>query len=99
LRISIDENTQAIVMKLEGRVAGPWAAEFERVWVETVPLLAKRNLILDLREVTYADAYGTRLLAEVYAHTRAKVLAGTVWTHSLAEQISRRDAQSEYQEP
>jgi len=94
LRISIDENVEALEMKLEGRVAGPWVAELNRVWVETAPRLASRKLILDLSSVTYADAGGTHVLGQIYAQTRAELLAGTVWTQSLAEQITRNGAQS-----
>jgi hypothetical protein len=94
LRISIEESVEALEMKLEGRIAGPWAAELGRVWVETAPRLASRKLVLDLSNVTYADAGGTELLGEIYAQTRAELLAGTVWTQSLAEQITRGDAQT-----
>jgi anti-anti-sigma regulatory factor len=94
LRISIDENVESLELKLEGRVAGPWAAELNRVWVETAPRLASRKLVLDLSSVTYADAGGTHVLGQIYAQTRAEVLARTVWTQSLAEQITRDGAQS-----
>ena len=98
LRISIEETVEALEMKLEGRVAGPWAAELGRVWVETAPRLATRKLILDLSNVTYADAGGTHLLGQIYSQTRAELLAGTLWAQSLAEQITRGDAQSGNQE-
>jgi hypothetical protein len=98
LRISIQETMEALEMKLEGRIAGPWAAELGRVWVETAPRLATRKLVLDLSSVTYADAGATQLLSEIYAQTRAELLAGTVWTQSLAEQITRGNAQSGIQE-
>jgi hypothetical protein len=94
LRISIEETTEALEMKLEGRIAGPWAAELGRVWVETAPRLATRKLILDLSSVTYADAGGTHLLGQIYSQTNAELLTGTLWTQSLAEQITRGDAQS-----
>ncbi len=95
LRISIEENAELLEIKLEGRVAGPWAQELGRVWVETAPRLATRKLVLDLSSVTYADSAGTHLLGQIYAQTHADLLAGTLWTQSLAEQISRRDAQTE----
>jgi anti-anti-sigma regulatory factor len=98
LRISIEENIEALEIKLEGRVAGPWAAELGRVWMETAPRLASRKLVLDLSNVTYADAVGTQALSEIYAQTRAEVLAGTVWTQSLAEQITRGYAPTNHQE-
>ena len=73
-------------------------AELGRVWVETAPRLATRKLILDLSSVTYADAGGTHLLGQIYSKTNAELLAGTLWTQSLAEQITRGDAQSGIQE-
>ena len=65
-------------MKLEGRVAGPWAAELGRVWVETAPRLAARKLVLDLSNVIYADSGGTHCLSEIYSQTNAELLAGHV---------------------
>jgi anti-anti-sigma regulatory factor len=98
LRISFEETVEALEMKLEGRIAGPWVAELGRVWVETAPRLATRKLILDLSGVTYADPGGTHVLGQIYAQTKPEILAGTLWAQSLAEQISRGDAQSESQE-
>jgi anti-anti-sigma regulatory factor len=98
LRISIQETVEEVELKLEGRIAGPWAAELGRVWVETAPRLASRKLVLDLSSVTYADAGGTQLLSEIYAQTCAELLAGTLWTQSLAEQITRGNAQTGNQE-
>jgi hypothetical protein len=60
--------------------------------------LADRKVVLDLRDVTYADAGATQLLSEIYAQTRAELLVGTVWTQSLAEQITRGAAQTPEQE-
>jgi anti-anti-sigma regulatory factor len=98
LRISIEETMEALAMKLEGRIVGPWAAELGRVWLETAPRLASRKLVLDLSSVTYADAGGQQALSEIYAETHAELLAGTLWTQSLAEQITRGNAQAENQE-
>jgi anti-anti-sigma regulatory factor len=92
LRISIVESEEAMGIRLEGRVAGPWAAELSRAWVETASRLASRKIFLDLRDVTYADADGTQVLREIYSQTHAKLLAGTPWTESLAEQITRGNA-------
>jgi hypothetical protein len=92
LRITIEEDENAMELKLEGRVAGPWAAELSRVWVEEAPRLASRKLLLNLSSVTYADADGTRTLREIYSLTHAEVVTGTPWTQFLAEQIARTGA-------
>ena len=98
LRISVQESGNETLIKLEGRIAGPWTAELSRVWSETAPHVADRKVVLDLCDVTYADPAATKLLSDMYAQTHAEVLAGTVWTQSLADYITRGDAQKQNQE-
>lgn len=98
LRISIQESGNETLIKLEGRIAGPWTAELGRVWQETAPRLADRKVVLDLSDVTYADSGATELLLDMYAQTHAEVLAGTVWTQSLADYITRGNGNKENQE-
>jgi anti-anti-sigma regulatory factor len=98
LRISIEERPRDTQIKLEGRVAGPWTAELSRVWVESAARFAGKGLVLDLRGVTYADASATQLLCEIYEQTHAELIAGTVWTRSLAEHIKRGESQAHSEE-
>ena len=85
-------------IKLEGRIAGPWTAELGRVWVETAPRIAGKRLVIDLREVTYADASATKLLKEICEQAHAQVIAGSVWTQSLAEYITKGETHAQSQE-
>ncbi len=87
LKITVKEDNATIGITLEGRVAGPWAAELDRVWVDAAPQLESRKLILDIRNVTYADAAGLATLRAIYAQTQARVAAGTPWTEYLAGEI------------
>ena len=93
LRITVEENSNAIVIKLEGRIAGPWATELGRLWEEKAPALAQKQMSLDLRETTYADAGGIKVLRAIYSQTEAAILAGTPWTEYLAEEVARKDFQ------
>lgn len=93
LRISIFEYEKSMGITLEGRVAGPWTAELSRVWVETAPQLRSRKLIIDLRNVTYADSAGIDALKNIYAQTHAKLLAASPWTEYLAREISKSRSQ------
>jgi anti-anti-sigma regulatory factor len=93
LRITIEEDQEAAVLKLEGRVAGPWVAELSRYWREMAPSLASRKLLLDLSNVTYTDEVGKRVLGAIYAQTAAELITSTPWTKFLAEQITRGGAQ------
>jgi hypothetical protein len=93
LRITIQETPEEIEMRLEGRVAGPWAAELGRVWVETAPLLAARKLTIDLHNVTYADASGKQVLKSIYSQTHASLVASTPWTQFLAAEVAANKAE------
>jgi hypothetical protein len=94
LRITVEENAQAMTIKLEGRVTGPWVAELDRLWEQASPMLASRQLSLDLRETTYADAGGIRALRAIYSQTQAEILTSTPWTQYLAEEV-KADSQKQ----
>jgi len=91
LRISVEEKSDAVVLKLEGRLAGPEVAELGRLWEEQAPAIARKKLSLDLRQTTYADAGGIRILKTIYSQTGAAILSGTPWTQYLAEEIASKN--------
>ncbi len=88
LRITIQETEGATIFKLEGRVAGPWAAELGRVWVDQAPRLTQRKLSIDISNVIFADADGARILREIYSQARPRIVATTPWTKYIAEQMA-----------
>src|SRR5579862_1848765 len=94
LKITTQNSEREIEITLEGRVAGPWVAELNRVWVETAPQLGDRTLSIDLRNVTYADAPGKQLLREIYSQTHARLVASSPWAQYLAEEITQSPAQA-----
>ena len=94
LKITTQNSEREIEITLEGRVAGPWVAELNRVWVETAPQLGDRTLSIDLRNVTYADAPGKQLLREIYSQTHARLVASSPWAQYLAEEITQSQAQA-----
>jgi len=88
LRITIQDTAETLQMRLEGRVAGPWASELDRVWLEAAPRLQSKKLVIDLHNVTYADANGKQVLRDIYAQTHAQFVATTPWTQFLAEEVT-----------
>lgn len=92
LRITFQDTAEAIEMRLEGRVAGPWASELDRVWLETAPRLASKKLIIDLHNVTYADATGKQVLRTIFAQTQATFITNTPWAQFLAEEVTANKA-------
>ena len=81
-------------MKLAGRIAGPWAAEFERTWRELEQSLNSRKLSLDLREVTYADEAGRKLLREIYGRTGAEMWGDSPLTKYFVEEAMRKSSKN-----
>lgn len=92
LRITFQDTAEAVEMRLEGRVAGPWASELDRVWVETAPQLASKKLIINLHNVTYADETGKQVLRTIYDQTHAELVTNTPWTQFLAEEVTAQKA-------
>jgi anti-anti-sigma regulatory factor len=92
LRITLEEKSDAVVLKLEGRLAGPWAAELDRLWEEISRDIAQKKLSVDLRETTFADASGIRILKAIYSQTGAVFLSGTPWTQYLAEEVASNNS-------
>ena len=92
LKITIQNGDGEIGLKLEGRVAGPWVAELDRVWVETAPQLGKKTLSIDLQHVIYADGAGKQVLRDIYAKTHARLIASSAWAQYLAEEITQNQA-------
>jgi hypothetical protein len=87
LRISLYESESTIRMVLEGRVVGPWADELDRVWGETAPRVGAKKVAVDLRDMTYADAVGRRVLKTIFSESGAKLVATSLGVEDLASAI------------
>jgi anti-anti-sigma factor len=88
LRITLHETDNALVIQLEGRIAGPWVEELSRTWQETYSQLPSAQLVLDLCNVTYADSNGIKLLKEIYNQSGARLFGKTPWTQYLVEEAT-----------
>ena len=92
LRITVHEREGSIEITLEGRLAGPWVAELSKTWRETAPRLQNKAVILNLRDLTYLNDEGKEVLKEIFAQTKADILASNPLTKHLAQEISNPDA-------
>ena len=72
-----------IVLKLEGKLVGPYVDECRNAWLAMA--LDGRRLTLDLRGLTFADSSGIELLRSIFRKTRAEMLTGSPLTSFLAE--------------
>jgi anti-anti-sigma regulatory factor len=88
LRITIHETEDAMAIKLEGRIAGPWVAELGCAWAEAVPRLSSRKVFIDVCNVTYVDKSGEQALRNIYAQSGASFIATTPAALFLAGEIT-----------
>jgi anti-anti-sigma regulatory factor len=87
LRITFQEYPKSVVLKLEGRIVGPWSDELIVAWAEFALSHRVQEMTVDLREVTYMDASGMQVLRQIYHETSAAFVANTPLTESFANQI------------
>lgn len=88
LKITIEKIGEITKFKLEGKLAGPWVAEFERSWQSVNANCRGECIAVDLSEVTYVGADGQKLLEQMYRQG-VHLNASGVMTRSIIEQIER----------
>ena len=86
LRITTNNCSQALTLRLEGRLEGPWVAVLAQCYSTALPNLNGRQLRIDLNGVTFVDAHGKAHLAEMYAQG-AEFLAADIETKAIVAEI------------
>ena len=88
-QIEIQQNREAVTIKLEGRLAGSSLRKLNRAWMEFAPQLGAAPLTIDLRHLNRADAYGVKALRNLQLLTGAKLITNTPLTQYVAEDVAR----------
>jgi anti-anti-sigma regulatory factor len=86
LKITTLMNAESTVLRLEGRLAGPWVQELERCWDSTVGMATHHPLSVDLSAVTYVDSDGKDLLKKIHQQG-AKLIASGCLTSCIVNEI------------
>jgi anti-anti-sigma regulatory factor len=86
LKITTLMNAESTVLRLEGRLAGPWVQELERCWDSTVGTPAHHHLSVDLSAVTYVASDGKDLLKKIHRQG-AKLIASGCLTSCIVNEI------------
>ena len=89
LRIHIEEKCESATIRLEGRLSGLWVDELERCWRNALAQLQNGTMVIELDTVTFVDALGRSLLAEMHSAGATLVGRGAL-SRYLAEQIQQR---------
>jgi anti-anti-sigma regulatory factor len=66
LRISIEEKTDSVLVRLEGRLIGSWVADVEQFWNNVFANFGDRSVQVDLSAVTFVDTSGGVLLKRMH---------------------------------
>ena len=66
LRITIDENSDTVVLRLEGSLIGPWVKDVEACWRNVFAAIGTRSVQIDLSAVQFMDTEGGALLTRMY---------------------------------
>jgi anti-anti-sigma factor len=90
LRISLNTDAEVTVLKLEGKLSGPWVEELERTWCEATSKTAADSVVVDLSDVTYIDSGGKKLLGCLFRQG-AELQNGSLMTRFIVNQIKQAE--------
>lgn len=85
LRITVDQQRDPVVLKVEGKLAGPWVRELEMCWQNTRRKCAGRRLRVELSDVGFVEDRGRVLLKEMLHSGDELVASGPMMTSILEE--------------
>jgi anti-anti-sigma regulatory factor len=86
MKIEIQETGGSVVLKVEGRLAGPFAAELENCWNVARASHPRGAVSVDLKHVTCVDRAGRLLLQSMYREGVPLLRAGLA-VQDILEQI------------
>jgi ABC-type transporter Mla MlaB component len=86
LRISVQTEGNVTALELEGKLSGPWVAELESCWRAAMAKAAGALIRVHLRAVSYIDAAGKELLAEMHRQG-VELLASGCMTRAIVAEI------------
>lgn len=95
LRITVHNSDKTQTILLEGKISGPWVEEVDRTWHSLAPTLGAKKLQLDLRNVDFVDAKGTKLLRDIYREAKAFFLTDSPLTQHFADAAMRSSGKNE----
>jgi hypothetical protein len=86
LKITAQNDGAITIFDLEGKLAGPWVDELEHCWQQAV--IDNLRVRVVLKTVTFIDADGRRLLADMHRQG-AELAAEGCMTKAIVEGIKR----------
>jgi hypothetical protein len=88
LKITTDTDAGRTILKLAGRLTGPWIEELNACWRDAAA--GKQRIEVVLHEITSIDEAGRRLLADMHRRGVQLTAAGCMTKAIVTESIDRR---------
>ena len=89
LRITADLSSDPIVLKVEGKLKGPWVTELEHCWQGARASCPGHRLRIELNDITFVEDRGKVLLTEML-HSGVELIATGPMMKSILEDIAAR---------
>ena len=87
LRIHVENEPEAVRLRLEGKLIHPWVDELFRVWMEVSPRIPGHwGVLVDLSEVSFVDAHGKAMLAAM-RRTGCSLQGPTPFIEAVIEEV------------
>ena len=90
LKICVNDIRNERRLVLDGTLTGPWVAELRTAWNEANTGLNDRELVVDLRNVTFISEEGKGALSELMIKGAKFCCAGVLTKHVL-QQLAREN--------
>lgn len=87
LRITLEKTRNGPIIRLEGRLVGPWVSEFQQYWRSIRGSEERGNIRVDLKGVTSIDELGKALLRQIHKQD-GTIIAPGCWTKAIVEEIT-----------
>ena len=85
LRITIQNTSEVILLKLEGSVKGPWVEELRKAWLAAKTMANGEPLSANLSAVSFIDAAGRDLLLRMRKQGVVLTGASSFLRHMLGD--------------
>ena len=89
LKITVQEESDARTVVLEGILAGPWVDELEHTWLTLIGKHFDQLVLVDLSGVTFVDPEGKKVLGRIYDEG-ADLRASDVMNKAIIEEIEQK---------
>ena len=94
LRITIEQKPGKMSLTVEGKLAGPWVSALEQSWKDLRNNSSGESLSINLCSVSFIDAAGKALLAEIH-HQGGKLVAEGCLNQAIVREIAAKQQDDE----